>query len=354
MESNGLKTIRLSLAEIAERIGGEIDGDGRVEISGAAPFETAGKEDIAFAENAALLKKIGETDAGAVIVPKQFNNTRKTLLKIENPKVAFAKVLEIFYPPKKKPEGVHPSATIGTETTCGKNVSIGPGVVLQDYVTLGDGVILHPHVVIGDHVIIGDDTEIFPNVTIFDRCRIGNRVIINAGTVIGSDGFGYAPEGETYYKIPQVGIVQIDDDVEIGACNTIDRATFGKTWIQKGVKTDNLVMIAHNVTIGENTIIIAQAGVAGSTAIGKHVILAAQAGISGHLTIEDGAVIGPQTGVVKSVAKNVVVSGSPERPHRHHLRIQHIMGRLPELKKRLDTLEKRMDAIDTIQSSQRY
>ena len=341
-----MENMRLSLADIAERIGGEIHGEGSIAISGAAPFETAGKEDIAFAENAKLLKRIGETAAGAVIVPKDFDGGQKTLLRAENPKVAFARVLEIFYPKKRPPAGIHPDAIIGHACRCGENGSIGPGVVIQDHVTLGDRVILHPHVFIGDHVVIGEDTEIFPNVTILDRCRIGSRVIIHAGTVIGSDGFGFAPAGESYYKIPQVGIVQIDDDVEIGACNTIDRATFGKTWIQRGVKTDNLVMIAHNVTIGENTILIAQSGVAGSATIGRHVILAAQAGISGHITIEDGAVIGPQTGVVKSVAKNAVVSGSPERPHRHHVRIQHLISRLPELKNRLEALEKRLDALD--------
>jgi len=338
--------MRVQLADIAQRVGGVIQGDGSIEIFGAAPFETAGKHDIAFAENAKLLKRIGETDAGAVIVPRDFETPQKTLLKTDHPKVAFAKVLEMFYPRKRPPAGTHPSATIGHAYTCGKNVSIAPGVVIQNHVTLGDGVILHPHVCIGDHVVIGDDTEIFPNVTILDRCRIGSRVIIHAGTVIGSDGFGFAPAGGTYYKIPQVGFVQIDDDVEIGACNTIDRATFGKTWIQKGVKTDNLVMIAHNVTVGENTIIIAQAGIAGSTTIGKHVILAAQAGISGHIAIEDGAVIGPQAGVAKSVEKNAVVSGTPERPHRQNIRIQHLISRLPELKKKLDDLEKRMNEVD--------
>ncbi len=335
--------MKLPLTEIAERVDGEIQGDGSIEISGAAPFEAAGKDEIAFAETAKLLKKIAQTDAGAVIVPKDFDNTQKTLLKTRNPKVAFAKVLEIFYPRKRRPIGTHANATIGDACAFGEDVSIGPGAVIGDHVTLGDRVILHANVFIGDHVVIGDDTEIFPNVTILDRCRIGNRVIIHAGTVIGSDGFGFAPDGETYYKIPQLGIVQIDDEVEIGACNTIDRATFGKTWIQKGVKTDNLVMVAHNVTIGENTIIVAQAGIAGSTTIGKHVILAAQAGISGHLTIEDGAIIGPQTGVVKSIPKNAVVSGSPERPHQHHIRIQHLISRLPELKKKIDAIEKRLD-----------
>ena len=199
---------------------------------------------------------------------------------------------------------------------------------------------------IGDDVEIGDDTEVFPNVTIFERCKIGNRVIIHSGTVIGSDGFGFAPDGEAYYKIPQIGIVQIDDDVEIGACNTIDRASFGKTWIQKGVKTDNLVQIAHNVIVGENSILVAQVGISGSATIGRHAIIAGQAGISGHLSIGDGVIIGPQSGVVRSVPNGKVVSGAPERPHRQHVRIQHIITRLPQIKKKLDTLEKRLNTLE--------
>jgi len=350
MEKDRLKREILTLTRIADLVGGQIQGDGRMELSGAAPFETAAPDEIAYAENAKLLKNIDATDAGAVIVPQDFDGTGKTLLKVENPKVAFAKVLEIFYPRKQPPNGTHPGATIGSAVTCGKDVSIGPSVVIQDHVTLGDRVIIHPHVFIGAHVTIGDDTEIFPNVTILDRCRIGNRVMIHAGTVIGSDGFGFAPEGETYYKIPQIGIVQIDDDVEIGACNTIDRATFGKTWIQKGVKTDNLVMIAHNVTVGENSILVAQVGISGSATIGKHVIIAGQAGIAGHITLEDGVIVTPQAGVAKSVAKNQVVSGSPERPHRQNARIQYIITRLPELKKKVETLEKRLNQIEKTES----
>jgi UDP-3-O-[3-hydroxymyristoyl] glucosamine N-acyltransferase len=350
LEKDRLKREIWTLTRIADLVGGQIQGDGQMELSGAAPLETAAPDEIAYAENAKLLKNIDATHAGAVIVTQDFENTGKTILKVKNPKVVFAKVLAIFYPRKHPPDGIHPSATIGDAFTCGKEVSIGASVVVQDHVTLGNRVIIHPHVFIGAHVIIGDDTEIFPNVTILDRCKIGSRVMIHPGTVIGSDGFGFAPEGETYHKIPQVGIVQIDDDVEIGACNTIDRATFGKTWIQKGVKTDNLVMIAHNVTVGENTILVAQVGISGSATIGKHVIIAGQAGIAGHITIEDGAIVGPQAGVAKSVGKNQVVSGSPERPHRQNARIQRTIGLLPELKKRLETLEKRLDQFEKTES----
>ena len=171
-------------------------------------------------------------------------------------------------------------------------------------------------------------------------------MVINAGTVIGSEGFGFAPDGETYYKIPQIGIVQIDDDVEIGAGNTIDRATFGKTWIKRGVKTDNLVQIAHNVTVGENTILVSQVGISGSCTIGKHAVLAGQAGISGHLTIGDDAIVGPQAGIGKSVPAGEVVSGSPGIPHRRWLRVQNVVPKLPEMKKRISEIEKRLKKIE--------
>jgi UDP-3-O-[3-hydroxymyristoyl] glucosamine N-acyltransferase len=187
---------------------------------------------------------------------------------------------------------------------------------------------------------------LFPNVTILARCRIGNRVIIQAGTVIGSDGFGYAPDGRTYRKIQHVGIVQIDDDVEIGAGNTIDRATFGRTWIQRGVKTDNLVHIAHNVTVGEDTVLVAQVGISGSVTIGRHVVIAGQAAVSGHLEIGDDVIIGPRGGVAKSLPNGVVVSGGPEMPHRTWLKVQRIMPRLPEFKKKLDEFEKRLKKLE--------
>jgi UDP-3-O-[3-hydroxymyristoyl] glucosamine N-acyltransferase len=334
--------MKMTLADVAERIGGVLQGDGGIRIAGAAPFETAGPDQITYAETAKLLKKIEDTRAGAVIVPIDFSDAEKPMIKSTNPKVAFAKVMGIFYPRKRQPEGIHPTAVVGKNFRCGGNAAIGAFVVIQDDVTLGERVTLHPHVVVGDGVVIGDDTEIFPNASILQRCVIGSRVMIQSGTVVGSDGFGFAPEGERYCKIPHIGIVQIDDDVEIGACNTIDRATFGKTWIQKGVKTDNLVQIAHNVTVGENTVLVAQVGISGSVTIGKHAVIAGQAGISGHLTIGDGAIIGPQTGVVRSVPEKETVSGSPERPHLQHVRIQSLISKLPEFKKRLDEIEKRL------------
>ena len=338
--------MELSLATIAEVVNGEIKGDKNKKICGVAPFDDASGDEITFAGNAKFLKKIDETDAGAVIVPRDFQASTKNILQVDNPQLAFAMVLNLFYPPLKPEPGISSYANIGKNFVCGREASIAPCVVIGNNVTVGHRIALHPSVVIGDNVVIGNHVQIYPNVTILERCTIGNRVIIHAGTVIGSDGFGFTPDGKKYYKIPHTGIVRIDDDVEIGAGNTIDRATFGKTWIKSGVKTDNLVHIAHNVTVGENSVLVAQVGISGSVTIGKNAILAGQAGVVGHLTIGDNVTIGAQAGVAKSVSSDEIVSGSPAITHRLWLRVQKILPRLPELKKKLEEIEKRLKKIE--------
>ena len=338
--------MKIPIEQIAGAVSGDIKGDSSKIIHGAASFEDATENDIAYAVTPKYLKNIEKTGAGAVIVPRNIEPSAKTVIQVDNPRVAFAKVLGLFYPPAKAREGISSKASIGDNFVYGKAVSIAPFVVIQNNVMIGDRVTLHPHVVIGDNVTIGDEVLIYPNVTILDNCRIGSRVIIHAGTVIGSDGFGFAPDGETYHKIPQTGFVQIDDDVEIGACNTIDRATFGKTWIQRGVKTDNLVQIAHNVTVGENTVLVSQVGISGSVTIGRHAVIAGQAGVAGHLTIGDNATIGGQAGIAKSVPAGRIVSGTPEMPHRLWLKVQRIIPRLPELKKKILDIEKQLGRIE--------
>lgn len=343
-----------SLAEIAELVSGDIKGEPGKMIRGAAPFETATGEDITYAGSAKFLKNLHQTGAGTVIIPRDEPVVKaleagglppKDYILAVHPYVAFAKVLGMFYPPRVPERSISPRACIGRNFTCGEAPFIGAGVVIGDNVTLGDRAILYPNTVIGDHAVIGDHVRIYPNVTILDRCRIGNRVIIHAGTVIGSDGFGFAPDGEQYHKIPHTGIVQIDDDVEIGAGNTIDRATFGKTWIKSGVKTDNLVHIAHNVTVGENSVFVAQVGIAGSATLGNHVILAGQAGVGGHLTVGNRVTVGPRGGVTESVPDGEIVSGMPHMPHRLWLRVQRIIPRLPELKKKIEALEKKVNGL---------
>ena len=335
--------MKITISKIATLVQGHIIGDAEKLISGAAPFELAGENEITVAGSAKYLKKIGDCQAAAVIVPRNTGPGANNFIEVDNPMVAFAKVLQYFHPLIQPQTGIHPGAEIGEEFIYGQGVTVGPKAVIGRRVTVGDRVWLHPAVVVGDNVVIGDDVVVHPNVTIQARCIIGNRVIIHAGTVIGSDGFGFAPDGKCYHKIPHTGIVQIDDDVEIGANNAIDRGTFGKTHIGRGVKTDNLVHIAHNVRVGENTVLVAQVGISGSVTIGKNAVLAGQAGVAGHLTIGDGAIVGPQTGVGKPVPDGQIVSsGIPEMPHRIWLRVQRMIPKLPEFSKRLTALEKRL------------
>jgi UDP-3-O-[3-hydroxymyristoyl] glucosamine N-acyltransferase len=339
-----------TLAEIARTIGGEIHGDPRQPVRDAAPFEAAVQDVITVAAEASYLKKIHRVQAAAVIIPESAlpqlsGQTTCNLLAVKNPRAAFARVLALFHPGPFPRSFISPQAVLGEQFQCGEKVFIASFVSVGDRVTMGNRVHLAPHVVIGDQVTLGDDVTIASNVTIHDGCCIGNRVTIQAGTVIGGDGFGYAPEGERYIKIPHIGKVRIDDDVEIGSLNAIDRGTFGETWIQRGVKTDNLVHIAHNVTIGENSVIVAQVGIAGSTRIGKHAVIAGQAGISGHLQVGDHVTIGPRAGILKSIPDGRIVSGTPEMPHRLWLKVLQIIPRLPEMFRKINMMEKKLNQI---------
>lgn len=339
-----------TLSEIAALVDGQVDPAGTVSIQGAAPFDLATAQDITFAGDPKFLKRLHECPAAAVLVPRGFEPVEGVrmppMVRVDNPMLAFATVVRLFYPPEVRNPGVSPLAAIAEDVAIGADSSISAFVVVENRVRIGDRARIHPQVVIGEDVEIGDDVLIYPNVTILRRCRIGHRVVIHAGTVIGSDGFGFARQEGTFQKVSHSGIVEIGDDVEIGANNTIDRGTFGRTRIGNGVKTDNLVHIAHNVTVGDNSALVAQVGISGSTTIGKNVILAGQAGVSGHLTIGDGAIVGPQAGVAKSVAPGEIVSGSPEMPHRMWLRVQNIVPKLPFLKKQLAALEARLERIE--------
>ncbi len=339
--------MELSLSELAEILEGKLVGDSAKMIYKAAPFEDAKENDITFASNAKFFNKIKESSAGAVIVPHGYNEPLKNLIKVEQPFLAFIKVLNLFYPPSRPKCGISSSAHIGEGFEFGNDISIAQNVVIGDNVVLGDRVSVYPCSYIGDGVVIGNDVKIYSNVSVLERCKIGNRVIIQAGSVIGSDGFGYSSDGKIHYKIPHMGIVQIDDDVEIGAGNTIDRATFGKTWICRGVKTDNLVHIAHNVTVGEDTLLIAQVVIGGSVSIGKHSIIAGQAAIADHLTIGNNVTIAPKSGVAKSVSDGEIISGAPAIPHKLWLRAQNVFPQLPDIKNKLIEIDKRLRKIET-------
>lgn len=375
--------MKLTLKEIAQKIDGELIGEGTVEIHGVASFNDAGPGEVTFASDIKFLKSLNQSRAGAVIVPSDFeapageepvhngpvqHEKRSAqdisaseipgqpsassssvklaplvpLIKAENPKRQFFRVLRLFHPP------VNPSETVASGVVTGRDFIAGAPLTLDSNVTIGNGVTLGQRVhimsgaYIGDNVVIGDDVLIKPNVTVMESTKIGSRVVIHSGSVIGSDGFGFTADVNTgHEKVPHAGYVHIEDDVEIGACNTIDRGTFGRTWIGKGVKTDNLVHIAHNVTIGDHSLIVAQVGIAGSTIIGKGVILAGKAGISGHLKIGDGVVVGPGAGVLSDVKPGQIVSGIPEMPHKVWLKVGKILPRLPELRKKILALEKR-------------
>lgn len=332
-----------TLSQIAEFLEGKLAGDPNGIITGVAPIDHATEGQITFAEKGAGLKRIDKTKASAVIVPEGFTDSPLHLIQVKNPRVAFAKVLTLFDPSSVPQPGMHPTAVIGKNVTIGHDVCIAAGVVIGDDVRLGDRVVLHPNVVLGNKAAVGDDSIIYPNVSLLERCSLGCRVIVHSGSVIGSDGYGFVLDEGRHRKIPQIGTVQIDDDVEIGANNTIDRGTMGKTWIKSGVKTDNQVHIAHNVIIGEHSLIVGQVGIAGSTTIGRYAVFAGQAGIGGHLTIGDQVTVGPQCGVTQSVPDKQVVSGTTlAMPHRTWLRLQKVLPDLPNLSKKLNKLEKKI------------
>ncbi|MGB5985756.1 MAG: UDP-3-O-(3-hydroxymyristoyl)glucosamine N-acyltransferase [Desulfobacterales bacterium] len=332
----------LTLAQIARLVDGELKGDAERRIRGPAGFAEAKEDQITFAAGAKYLNNLSATRAGAVLLPRDSPPSERTRIEVDHPQLAFITLIHHWYPVPKPVAGIHSSAVVAETALVGQETCIGPQTVIAENVRLGDRVQIQGQVHIGEGVTVGDDTIIHPQVTLYPGCRIGSRVIIHAGTVIGSDGFGFVPHEGRYHKIPHLGVVQIDDDVEIGANNTIDRATLGRTWIQEGVKTDNLVHIAHNVTVGAHTVLVAQVGVSGSTRIGKHAVLAGQAGVSGHVTIGDRVTIGPQAGIARSVAEGQTVSGSPEMPHATWLRVQRLLPQLPELNKRVRKLEKRL------------
>lgn len=340
--------MRKTVREIAKLIDGEVDGNDSIVITGVSGIKEAHEGDVTFLANPKYFPLIEKTSASAIITPRDIKRTTsKPIIRTENPSLAFATIISSFAPCEvAHPKGIHPTVILGKNTDLGKDVAIGPYTVIEDDVSIGDKTIIYANCYVGHHSKIGSDTLIYPHVSIRERITIGSRVIIHSGTVIGSDGFGFATIKGLHHKIPQIGTVEIGDDVEIGANVTVDRARFDKTIIGKGTKIDNLVQIAHNVVIGENSIIVAQAGISGSTTIGKGVTLAGQAGLVGHINIGDGATVAAQAGVTKSVPANTTVSGYPAKQHEVAKRINACVQNLPklysivkELKKKIEDLE---------------
>lgn len=335
------------LKDIARIIGGAIIGDEETVIIGINSLEAARSGELSFFSDQRYKDLLPETGASALIVRERTRLFKGPQIVVADPGLAYAKVAKRFVRPVVGFKGVSDQAFIDERCRVGRQVTICPGAYVGEGAEIGDRSVLFPGVFIGDRVRVGHDALIYPNVAILQDCVIGNRVIIHAGTVIGSDGFGFVRDGAESIKIPQLGIVQIDDDVEIGANNCIDRAALGKTWIKRGVKTDNLIQVAHNVVIGEHTVILAQAGIAGSVRIGREVIVAGQVGIADHVEIGERTIIGPQSGVAKNIGSGDVVFGTPTMPHRTWLKTRSLIVRLPGFAERLREMEKKIKKLET-------
>ena len=310
----------VTLDDLARLVGGKVTGDGKTVIRAVNGIREAGAGDITFLANSKYAPLLASTKASAVIVADGTPAPIPTL-SVRNPDLAFGKVAEhLGGGSSRPPAGVHPTAVVSPKATLGKNVSIGAGTVVEDGASIGDNSVLYPQVYVGSEATIGPDAMIYPQVVVRERCRIGARVILHSGTVIGSDGFGYATDKGVHHKIPQVGIVVVEDDVELGANVTVDRARFGRTVIGKGTKIDNLVQIGHNVSIGRHCIIVAQCGISGSVVIEDHVILAGQVGLPDNVTIGERAIIGARSGVMSDIPPGEKWLGYPAMRGREFLR----------------------------------
>jgi UDP-3-O-[3-hydroxymyristoyl] glucosamine N-acyltransferase len=337
-----------SLSELASHVDGRVVGDGNVVIHKVASIDEAVPGEITFLSNPRYRKFLPQCKASAVIVGPGVGRLGAgsppiNFLEASNPYVAFAKILQLFHPQPEFSRQISSAAHVDATANVAQGVTIFPNVFVGPGVSIGRDCVLFPGVFLGDNVQVGAGCILHPNVVIRDGCRLGDRVILHAGVVVGSDGFGYAGAGAARVKIPQTGIVQIEDDVEIGANTTIDRATLGKTVIGRGAKIDNLVQVAHNVVIGEHSVVAAQAGIAGSTRLGRNVTLAGQVGVVNHVEIGDGATIGPQSGIPQSVAPGAVLSGGiAAAPHHEWLKVMTLLPQLPTLWSAVRRLEKQM------------
>jgi UDP-3-O-[3-hydroxymyristoyl] glucosamine N-acyltransferase len=328
------------LSDLAERIGATLRGPD-ADVTGIAPVEEAGPGDVTFLSNPKYTAAARATKAAAMIVKEPVPGAGCTFLVSANPYLSFALAVELFHPPAGPAAGISPLASVHPGATVGKDASIGPFAVVEEGGRLGERVVLHAGAYVGKGASIGDDSVLYPRATLYAGVQVGRRAILHAGCVIGSDGFGFAPSPQGYRKIPQVGIVVIEDDVEIGANTTIDRAALGVTRIGRGTKLDNLVQVGHNVVVGKDTVIAAQTGISGSCRVGDRVMIGGQAGLAGHLEVGDGVMLGAKTGVAGSLkaAESVAWSGVPAMPHKTWLRMAALLPSLPDLFRRVKRLE---------------
>lgn len=338
--------VSLTLAEIADRLGAEVVGDRNRKVEGIRPLDQAGPEHLSFLHNPKYVDQAAQSSAGAILVHSAEDLPGRDLLISKQPYLDVAKVLKIFHPRSRPEPGVHPSAVVADDLDLGEEASVGPLVTLGRGVSIGDRTTIGAGCVIGNGVWIGEDAILHPRVVVEGGCRLGHRCILQAGVVIGSDGYGFATVDGVHHKVPQVGIVVLEDDVEIQANTTIDRATMGETRIGRGTKVDNLVQLAHNVKLGEHCLIVSQAGISGSTKVGNHSVFAGQTGAAGHLELGDQTVLTARSAAMKSFPEGGVLAGYPARPQREWMKTQAAVQRLGSLRKKMTELARRLDALE--------
>lgn len=337
----------MKLKEIAEKLNCTLEGNGELEITGANSLEGAGPGDLTFLSNRAYTPLIKTTRAGAVLLAKDFGAVSLAALRCEDPYLAFAKALEFFYQPPRPAAGIHPTAVISKTAKVGPNASIGPYVVIEDDVVLGAHAVLHSHVVLYRGVTIGDDFTAHSHSVVREFCRIGSRVILQNGVVIGGDGYGFARQADgSHYKIVQSGIVVIEDDVEVQALSCVDRATVGETRIRRGAKLDNFVQVGHACEVGEDNLLCAQVGLAGSTRLGKNVLLAGQVGMAGHMNVGDNVILTAKSATHGDIPANARLSGIPAFDSKQWLRAIAAFKNLPELQKAVRELKAKVEGSD--------
>jgi UDP-3-O-[3-hydroxymyristoyl] glucosamine N-acyltransferase len=336
----------ITLTQIHEVVGGTVHGNHHTPISALTTLSHPNPRALSFVTNDKMAKAAANVQIAALLVHRHLPDLAIPQIVIDNPMLGVARVAQKFFVRTPPPRGIAEQVIQGADVRIGADPSIWPFVTLGDRVTIGSRVTLYPGVFIGSDSTVGDDCILYPNVVVREGCSLGARVVVHSGTVIGADGFGYVQHQGRHHKIPQLGGVVIEDDVELGANVTIDRATFGRTLVKQGTKVDNLVQIAHNVTVGEHCILVAQVGIAGSTTIGRHVMIGGQAGLADHLTIGDQVMIAAKAGVNRSVESNQVVGGIPAMPREKALRIQGGIFQLPETREMVRNLEQRVAALE--------
>ena len=341
--------MKATLETLARAIDGVVVGDGSIEITGVAGIREAREGDLTFLANPRYESYVETTRASGIIVAENHRAVDKALILNPNPYLAFLKAVRFFQgEPARPPAGIHPSAVTSPEVRIDPTASVGPNVTVESGASIGPRSIIMAGSYVGADCRVGADVTIYPNVTIRERCEIGDRAIIHSGTVVGSDGFGFVQDGVIHRKLPQVGIVVVEEDVEIGSCVAIDRATTGVTRVGAGSKIDNLVQIAHNVQIGKNCLIVAQVGISGSTSLGDQVVLAGQVGVVGHIEIGSGVMVGAQSGISKSVKPGEKMFGSPAHPLALAKRIEASLRHLPELLQTVRRLERRIEELESL------